>query len=781
MSVESAIESEDPNEPIPISLFGRFSLPDLPVAVTPLIGRERAVVEVVELVRDPDVRLVTLTGPGGIGKTRLALAVAQEFAEHAVYIPLAAISEPGLIASAIAQALGLEQRIDQTPLAFLRDVLRDRELIMVLDNFEHLISGAPLVSGLLSGCPRLTILVTSRVRLALSGEHVVPVDPLTLPQQERIPQPRDIAESSAVRLFVDRARAAHPAFALTDRNASAIATICRRLDGLPLAIELAAARSNLLSPEALAARLEHRLQLLTGGPQDVPARLQTMRAAIAWSSDLLSDGEREFWERLGVFSGGFTAEAAESVGRRPGSQSIDSLGALQSLIDQGLLRPVTNAAGEPRFMMLETTRDFASERLEALGTGDLVRGAHAAWFRSFATIIEPGLMGAEQELWFNRAEAEIANFRDAMAWLRDRGEIEAALELAGSLAWFWTAPNYITEGRTWYDSLLGLASSAVDPAVRAKALMAAGDLADWHTDTDRAVALHGQALALWREVGDRKQIAVTLRGLGSAAIDHFDFNLAESLLGEARTLAIECGDDWTAAATANLLAVTFFERGDFAHAVQWHEQSLREWQGLGDRDHFPVTLNGLGMTYVAMGENQRAWDSFDAALTIAEDREDDHEIAKAPLGYGLLAASTGQAQIAVRLLSSAARQRREIGIPLRPPNQRLIDATVERLRAETGEASFARVWAEGQEMTVSEAVIVARSVTVPSSRSEDGLSHREREVLRLLVEGASDHEIADHLFISRRTASKHVAAILEKLGASNRTAAATIAHRREMV
>jgi non-specific serine/threonine protein kinase len=390
-------------------------------------------------------------------------------------------------------------------------------------------------------------------------------------------------------------------------------------------------------------------------------------------------------------------------------------------------------------------------------------------------------MGADSDLWFNRTEADIANVRAALGWLRDSGEMEAALDLAGTLAWFWTAPNYIVEGRSWYESLLGSASAGVEPAIRAKALVAAGDLADWHTDTDRAVALHEQGLELWREVGNRRQIASTLRGLGSAAIDHFDFDLAASLLGEARSLAIESGDQWTAAATANMLAVIFFERKDFAQAVRWHEQSLREWQDLGDTDHFPVTLNGLGMTYVAMGENQRAWDSFDAALTIAAERDDGHEIAKAVLGFGMIAASLSQDQMASQLLSASARQRQAMGIPLRPPSQKAIDATLERLRGQLGEMSFARAWSGGQALTVFDAIGLARSVYVPAPHSVDGLSTREREVLALLVEGASDHEIADRLFISRRTASKHVAAILEKLGATNRTAAATIAHRRGLV
>ncbi len=732
--------------------------------------------EVLTLLQEPAVRLVTLTGPGGIGKTRLALAVAGEVDGEVAFVPLASISRPELVSTAILRALDLEHIGTQPIQHMLRDALRERHLLLVLDNFEHLLAGASLVTDLLGACPHLTILATSRARLGQSGEHVVPVEPLAVPSSAQISSLGEIAASSGVRLFVDRARAVHPPFALTEHNAAAIAAICRRLDGLPLAIELAAARSDVLSPQALAARLEQRLELLTGGPIDTPERHRTMRATVAWSVELLGDTDRVFWERLGVFAGGFTAEAAEAIGQHP--STIDALG---MLIDQGLLRPTANAEGEPRFTMLETAREHALDQLAARGATQAARDAHASYYASLATTVEPGLMGPQPDLWFNRAEADIANFRAALEWLCDRGQIQTALELAGALAWFWTAPNYIAEGRAVYDGLIERAGPDVAPSVLAKALMAAGDLADWHVDTERSIALHQRALTSWREAGDRGGMARSLRCLGSSAIDRFTFDEAVALLSEARTLSLDTGDVWTASAAANLLGLATRMQGDIERAMAWHEQALREWQQRGDRSHLPTALAGLGWCLIDAARDQQAWETFEAAIAITGDTEADWDAAWSLAGCAALAARHGQPVTAARLLAATAHQRRQLGISLRPPHQYTFDQLANDVRATLGNAAFTRAWSAGETMSVADAVREARSVTVPAGAEDDGLSRREREVLAMLVEGASDLEIAEALFITRRTASKHVAAILEKLGASNRTAAATIAHRRGLV
>ena len=462
MSLDRSIAADALGNPHPIGGQGH---PAMPLPTTSLIGREKAIRGVVELLLTSNARLVTLTGPGGTGKIRLALAVAQLVAGDVAFVPLAEVADPALTDVTIAQTLGIEQTPNRPVREALRDALHARRLLLVLDNFEHLVANTSIVSELLQTCPRLKLLVTSRVRLMLSGEHVFPVEPLAILDVGHQTDLAAITASSGARLFVDRARAVQPAFELTESNAAAVASICRHLDGIPLAIELAAARSNLLSAHALAARLEHRLDLLSGGPRDAPTRHQTMRAAVAWSSDLLSDTERMFWERLSVFVGSFTAEAAEAVGRLPQSGEFDPLATLESLIDQGLLRPIVNIEGSPRFIMLETAREYARKQLDARGTADETRDAHAAFFLELAQAAEPGLMGTSPEAWFNQVEADIANIRAALGWLRDRDQTQMALQLAGALAWFWTAPNYIAEGRYWYESLIERSEGQVDAEI----------------------------------------------------------------------------------------------------------------------------------------------------------------------------------------------------------------------------------------------------------------------------------------------------------------------------
>lgn len=773
MSIEFAPGEDGSTEPI--RLFGRLAVPALPAPTTPIIGRESELGRVVDMLDNPEIRLITLTGPGGIGKTRLGVAIAHEVPGPAAFVSLAATVDPDLLIPTIVQAVGLEPAWDTPPDLALRQALQGRELLLVLDNFEQPLTGTVALGSLLRACAGLRVLVTSRVRLGLAGEHVVPVEPLALPDRSS----GNIAEASAVRLFVDRARAAHPGFVLTERNAGAVADVCRRLDGLPLAIELAAARSNLLSPEALAARLERRLNVLTGGPHDAPSRHQTMRAAIAWSNDLLGDPERRFWERLGVFAGGFTAEAAEVVGKTASEPDLDGIATLQLLIDQGLLQPAVGRDGEPQFHMLETTREFALEQMAAKNEDDVARAAHAEWFRTYAKRLEPGLMGNDPDPWFGRADADIANFRAALGWFRDSGRVAAALEMAGALAWFWTAPNYIAEGRDWYADLLARAGPDVDPALKAKAMQAAGDLAVWHGDSTAAAQLLGEAVTLWREVGDQGKIAATLRSLGSVAIDRWAFDEAAELLAEAFRLSSESGHGWDAAAAANLLGIALNELGRYAEAVRWHEEALVGWQRLGNRDHLPAALAGLGWTRFRTADYQQSRECFDAAISLSD--EAGYDPLWAMVGFAAIAHHFGHTRVAAELLGAVARHRSQLGLPLRPHSTLLVERLTDDIRAAIGNAAFAVAWSDGQELGYADTIRLARAVPLPAPPASDGLSRREREVLGLLVEGASDGEIADRLFISRGTASKHVAAILDKLGATNRTAAAIAAIRRGLI
>jgi predicted ATPase/DNA-binding CsgD family transcriptional regulator len=761
---------------------GRFALPALPVPATSFVGREADLSRVIALVTDSRVRLLTLTGPGGIGKTRLALEVARRrrAATPVAFIPLDTTFRPAMIANTIVQRLGIELVRDELPVDALRRVIGTGEFLLVLDNLEHLLPGVSLLTDLLDASPRLVILATSRVRLGLPNEQVVSLGPLPLPAAGN-GHASDAASAEAVRLFTERARSVQPAFTLGRHNLASVVTIVQRMEGLPLAIELAAARTALLSPHLLAERLERRLPLLDGAPGNVPSRQQTMRAAVAWSVDLLPDDLRALWELLGIFSGGFTIDAAEAIAEACGPFGLAVMDGVQALADQSLLVPRTNANGEPRFAMLETTREYALECLSERGAAEAARTAHATFFQSFARAVEPGLKGNDGWTWFHRVDADLPNIRLALEWFRSHGNIEAALEIAGCLEWFWTVPAYLSEGRALLDSLLQLGGPDIPARIRGKAWMALGDLVEWHGDAEHAAEVHRHALEAAREAGDQALVAAILRSLGSVTMDLYRFDEAEALFSEAYSLAMEAGDLWTMAASANLTGLVSRLQGDLEQAHTWHESALSIWQQSGNRDHTPIALVGLARVFIDRHEDQRALETLDAALALTADDEDDFDTSTALDGLATLAARHGQYDLAARLLAVSSRLRQVSNMPLRPPTRREFEHVLTEVRAMLGSAAFAVAWAEGQALSAADAKRLARTVTVRDPSPQDGLSAREREVLSLLVEGASDSEIADRLYITRRTASKHVASILEKLGAGNRTAAATIAHRRGLV
>jgi predicted ATPase/DNA-binding CsgD family transcriptional regulator len=777
MSLERAYGEAEETELAPPNRSERTSRWPIPVPATPLIGRDRHVASILDLIADPHIRLITLTGAGGIGKTRLALAVAWELDREVVFVHLAPVATPDLVASTIAQSIGLEPISNAHAFPALRDALRDGELILVLDNFEHLSQASLLVSDLLAACPELTVLVTSRSRLAISGEHVIPVDPLELPESDDL---ASVRSSEAVRLFIDRARAAHPSFEISDANAQAVLRICQTLDGLPLAIELAAARSNLISPQALAARLEHRLQVLTGGPGDVPARLQTMRAAIAWSVDLLNEQERSIWMRLGVFSGGFSLESVESIVASL-HDDLDALVVVQSLIDQGLVRQGVNSLGEPRFSMLETTREYAIELLRKVDGEVAARETQARHILEYTEVLEEGLRSPVAGAWQERTKSEIANIRLAIGWFRDHGLIEEAMQIVSRLEWFWTIPSFIGEGRTWCDQLLERVDPRVDPVTLGNLLVTAGTLANWHQETELSESFDRRALQIWRELGDTRRQAACLLGLGNTAIDRSNFDEAEQFLHECWTLASATDDVWTTASATTLRGIVAGARGENVTSIQFHETALRLYQGAGYIAHSRSALNGIAQGYIWLGEYQRAWENYEAVLTLCEDGDLYAQVPIAIEGFAQIAVRNQQDERGVRLLGVASAQRKELGLRSRPFMEQRMAELVEDARRSIGEARFSLAWSTGQAMTRRECFAEARSVTYPTAQSVDGLTRREREVLGMLVEGSSDTEIAEVLFISTRTASKHVAAILEKLGAGNRTAAATIAHRRGLI
>jgi predicted ATPase len=489
---------------------------NLPHQPTVLLGRERELGEIEALLRREDVQLVTLTGPGGVGKTRLALQAAADllevFPDGAFFVDLAPLVDPALVPSTVASALGVREEGGRPVLEVLIAFLRSRRFLLVLDNFEHLLPASPLVSDLLRTCPGVKILATSRAPLHLRGEREYPVPTLAVPDPNRREPVPELIHYEAVRLFAERAQAAKPDFALTDENAAAVVEICRRLDGLPLAIELAAARIKLLPPQALLERLGDHLKVLTGGARDAPARQQTLRDAIAWSHDLLSSHEQTLFRRLAVFAGGCTLETVEAVAIAAGD--LDILEGMGSLVDESLLRQAEDAGGEPRYTLLETVREFSLDRLTVSGEERLIRSRHAAYFAGLAESLQPDIDGPEQVRTAAALGAEQDNLRAAIAWAIEQLDAETALRLTGNLWGFWLVRSRQTEGRDWLERSLAVPGDA-PPNTRLEALFAAGMFARQQGDYGRAV-LHGEeglAFACKRSQFSRGAITV-LAGAG---------------------------------------------------------------------------------------------------------------------------------------------------------------------------------------------------------------------------------------------------------------------------
>jgi predicted ATPase len=539
------------------------------------------------------VRLLTLTGAGGVGKTRLAIAVAGDVVDHfedgAYFVDLAPIVDPALVPSAIAGVLEVGETAGKPLVESLVAHLRGRSALLVLDNFEQVAAATPLVAGLLATCPALKVLVTSRAALRLSGEHEYPVPPLELPDPKRLPDPEALARYEAVTLFIQRARAARPDFEVTNASAPAVAELCARLDGLPLAIELAAARVKLLSPQAPLARLGRRLSLLTGGARDLPARQQTLHSTIDWSYDLLEPAERTLFARLAVFVGGCSLEAVEAVCNVGDDLLLDPsagsgqavLDALALLVDKSLLRQAEGPDGEPRFTMLETIREYAAERFETSGDAECWRQRHAGYSLALAEQAAPELTGPRQAAWLERLERDHDNLRAALGRALERDQTELGLRLAGALGRFWEIRGHLREGQGWLERALSRWPEA-PAAARAAALNAAGSLAYHACAYERAATLHQEALSLRRVLGDRRGVAVSLHDLGITALHLGDLDRSEALCAEGRAIWRELGDQRGVAISLNSSAILARNRGDHERARAYYEESLALFRGIGD-------------------------------------------------------------------------------------------------------------------------------------------------------------------------------------------------------
>ena len=736
---------------------------NLPVQRTGFVGREKEVAAAKELLLRPDVRLVTVTGPGGIGKTRLAVQVAsgliEPFPGGTHFIALSSISDPGLVASVIVETLGIREARAQSPLEILRENLQGSlraPMLLLLDNFEHLVQAAPIVAELLAMGPNLKIMVTSRAALHLYGEHEFPVPPLAMPDSLTMAPAEVLSQYPAIALFLQRAVAVKPDFELNRENAPAVAEICARLDGLPLAIELAAARVKVLSPASMRTRLTSRLQLLTGGARDMPQRQQTLRGAIDWSHDLLSPAEQKLFRRLSVFVGGCTLEGAEAVCDTKGDLDLDLLDGMASMVDKSLAQQVEQAEGESRFVMLETIREYALEKLEASGEEGLSKRAHAAYCLVLAEEEATEQSGAEAAEWLERFAVEHDNFRAGLDWLTETGDAEWGLRLGAALFRFWEMREYFAEGRGRLGKLLKLAGAAAPTKARARALFAAGVLAGEQGDYASADALIRESLDIARQLGDKQGAAVSLNALAVIARDRGDVPVARSLFEESLVLWRELGDQKAVARSLSNLANIVKLQGDNARARSLYAECLSIFQGLGDRTGVAWSMNYQGDVARDQGDSAAARTLYEQGLAIFRELGDrwgiagtladlgslareqrnypsralsvpgkhkifqelDHKrgIARLLECFACSAAVQLEAERSLRLAGAAAALRQNIGAPLTPAEQAKLEASLHPARQALANTVGVTAWLEGWALPVEKAIeeVLMTQAALPS-------------------------------------------------------------------
>lgn len=695
-----------------LAVYELFRPPaNLPAQSTPFIGREQDVTDVRQRLLRDDTRLITLVGPPGIGKTRLSLQVAAEvrdrFADGVFFIPLAPVTDPDLVAPTIGQILGLKEGGRLAPMDHLCDYLRFRLMLLVLDNFEQIIVASPLVARMLATCPLLHLLITSRMPLHLRAERQYPVPPLTLPDLDRLPPAEKLSQYAAIALFADRAGAVKHDFTITEENASAIATICRRLDGLPLAIELISARIKMLPPSELLSRLGGPLLLQSNGLRDVDDRQRTLKNAIEWSYNLLTLKERSLFARLGVFVGGWTLEAVESLQNRMGAPSrASTLDLLALLVDRSLVMQL-HFNGETRFTMLETIREHALDRLEVSGETEATRLHHATYYLSLIEGVSPRLHTSAERV--DHIEREYDNLRAALRWSLDRGQIEIAYRLAFALIWLWVIHTWhLSEGRKWQCRVLAAARKAdLPPLVHAHLNQDAGILAYLQSDFITARAFHQQALVFARASKDRAMIAHALHGLSNAAMNQGQYEEVTTLLDECLPLARETGEKWLEAMALNNLAEVARLQGDFEGAEQMYETGLRLLGELGDRYFTPIILDGLGTLAQYQGDYERALKIHIQCLTLGREMGDKRIIALALEKLAGVAAGQGKAERAARLLGAAEALREAIYVSVEAIDREDYERFVAMTRAKLDEDVLADNWAKGRALGLEQTITLA--------------------------------------------------------------------------
>ncbi len=735
---------------------------NLPVQRTGFVGREKEIAAARELLLRPGVRLVTITGPGGIGKTRLGIQVASGMAGHfrggIHFVPLSAISDPGLVASVIVQTFGIREAGGQSPIEILKENLRNSSpepVMLVLDNFEQLVEAASTVAELLAIGPNLTIMVTSRAALHVYGEHEFPVPPLALPDPQSLPSVEVLSQCHAVALFVQRAVAAKPDFELSLENAPAVAEICARLDGLPLAIELAAARIKVLSPTSMLTRLASRLQLLTGGSRDLPQRQQTLRGAIDWSYDLLSPAEQKLFRRLSVFVGGCNLEGVEAVCDAKSDLDLDLLDGMASMVDKSLVEHGVRAGDELRFTMLETIREYALEKLEAHGEAPLTKRAHAAYSLVLAEEVATTQSAEESAEWLDRFTVENDNFRAALDWLTQTEDADWGLRLGTALFRFWEIRESIAEGRDRLGRLLNLAGAQAPTKLRMSALFAAGVLAGEQGDYSAAVTLINESQDIAHKLGDKTGVAVSLNALAVYACDRGDVASALVLFEASLALWRDQGDQKAVARALSNLANVLKLQGDYDRARNLYAECLAIFHGLGDQTGVAWSLNHQGDVAREQGNSEGARIFYEQGLAIFRRLEDRRSIAGtlADLGnlareqgdyltahalygesvrlfrslrhkrgvarvlecFACAAASQFQAERSLRLAGAAAALRQNIGAPLTSAEQGKLDSVLEQSRKLLSNTAGATAWLEGWALSVDQAIDVSTPEATPPS------------------------------------------------------------------
>jgi predicted ATPase/DNA-binding SARP family transcriptional activator/DNA-binding CsgD family transcriptional regulator len=816
---------------------------NLPAPRTSFVGRERAKKGIERELAMTG--LLTLTGAGGSGKTRLALEVARDlngaYPDGVWLAELASLTQGEFVAQSVAEAVGVHGQPGRSPTETLVDALNSKNMLLILDNCEHLVDDvAGLVASLLETCPYLRILATSREALAVSGEVTWPVSLLSVPDPKRLPTVARLEGYESVRLFVDRARQRDPAFALRPENAHAVAQICVRLEGLPLAIELAAARIKVLSTQSLLDRLSDRLKLLSGGPRDFSEKQRTLRSTIEWSHNLLSDDEQGLFRRLSAFSGGWTLEAVEAVCSGEPIEQEDVLDLLGGLVDKSLVVVRWITDGAVRYGMLESIRQYAREKLEESTEADEVQDRHATFFLALAEEAEPQLAGPEQRLWVERLEEEHDNMREALSWVLEQGEGEQALRLGAALWRFWHVRGYLSEGISWMERVLAEGEPAASP-VRVKALEGMGWLAQYQGDFQRARETYEEMLRLSRELGDKGNVATALNSLGTVAAQRGDNERARTLLQENLEVIEDLEVEGSPAAklkrfhACNLLGyLAIYEEGDYARGTTLWEQSLALAREVEDTDRIgttlanlghpallqgdyekakslskealqfahelgssgveftPTALLNLGLAGLGLGEHKRARGSFQEALLMCQDMGRKPQVIENLEGMASLAEALGEATRAAHLWGAAEAAREVAGLVLSPGERALHEPYLASARSRLGEVAWEEALAKGRSMSLEEAAEYAlakeeidRSTTpvqeqIPPGEPIVELTPRENEIAALVARGLTNRQIAQELSISERTAGNHVAKILRKLGLGSRAQIVSWAAERQL-